>query len=444
MNYLERATCIKKSSKKGDYILYWMQGAFRLDYNYSFEFAKYMAISNNLPLKVLIVVDFSFKSANYRHFKFFIEGLLILSDKLKKLKISFHIKIGKFAEIVTMYLNDADILITDKAYLKWLKDVRNEVFKNSDITVYEVDTNLVVPVELASSKREYGAYTIRPKINKLKEKFLNDYIAFDYKSSTYECENELDNCDIEEKLKSVDYLRPVNFKGGEDEAERLLMEFLNEKFDFFADKRGDPAFDVESNLSFYLHFGFISPIKILKEACKIDTNPKNYDTLFEQLVIRRELAHNFTYYTDDLLELYSFLPDWAKNTLKAHSNDKKEYIYTLEELENCKTHDKFWNAAQHELINKGKIHNYMRMYWGKKVMEWADSIESAYKYLIYLNDKYALDGRDSNGYTGIAWCFGMHDRAFKEREIFGKVRYMSENGLIRKFDINRYLMRVGV
>jgi len=443
MNYLERVTCVKKSSKKGDYILYWMQGAFRVEYNHSLEFAKYLAINKNLPLKVLVVVDFSYKDANYRHFKFFIDGILELVEKFNDLKISFHVKVGPFTEILPQYLNDANTLITDKAYIKWLKDVRNKIYKNNDVNIYEVDTNLVVPVQVASSKCEYGAYTIRPKINKLKEKILNDFVFFDYRDNNFVLENDIDSLIIDEKLKSVYYLKPVDFKGGESEADKLLRDFLNEKYDNFAEKRGDPAFDFESNLSFYLHFGFISPIKILKEALKIETNPENYETLFEQLVVRRELAHNFTYYTDDIHNLYTFLPEWSKNTLKTHEKDKREYIYTLNELEGCKTHDKFCNAAQYELINKGKIHNYMRMYWGKKVIEWSESLKSAYENLIFLNDKYALDGRDSNGYAGIAWCFGMHDRAFKEREIFGKIRYMSENGLKRKFDMNRYLMRVG-
>jgi deoxyribodipyrimidine photo-lyase len=412
MNYLERVTCVKKSSKKGYYILYWMQGAFRVEYNHSLEFAKYLAINKNLPLKVLVVVDFNYKDANYRHFKFFIDGILELVEKFNDLKISFHVKVGPFTEILPQYLNDANTLITDKAYIKWLKDVRNKIYKNNDVNIYEVDTNLVVPVQVASSKCEYGAYTIRPKINKLKEKILNDFVFFDYRDNNFVLENDLDSLIIDEKLKSVHYIKTVDFKGGESEADKLLRDFLNEKYDNFAEKRGDPAFDFESNLSFYLHFGFISPIKILKEALKIETNPENYETLFEQLVVRRELAHNFTYYTDDIHNLYTFLPEWSKNTLKTHEKDKREYIY-------------------------------MRMYWGKKVIEWSESLKSAYENLIFLNDKYALDGRDSNGYAGIAWCFGMHDRAFKEREIFGKIRYMSENGLKRKFDMNRYLMRVG-
>ncbi|ADR17953.1 deoxyribodipyrimidine photo-lyase [Calditerrivibrio nitroreducens] len=442
MNYLERVRQIKKSSKKGDYILYWMQGAFRVEYNHSLEFAKYLALSKDLPLKVLVVVDFNYKDANYRHFKFFIDGILELIDKFKDLKISFHVKIGSFKEIVPQYSKNADTLITDKAYIKWLKDVRNEIYNKNDITIYEVDTNLMVPVQAASPKCEYGAYTIRPKIHKLKEKFLNDFVVFDYKGRSYEVENDLNGLNIDDKLKSVHYLKPVDFIGGESKADKLLRDFLNEKYLFFAEKRGDPSLDVESNLSFYLHFGFISPIKILKEAIKIDTDPKNYETLFEQLVVRRELAHNFTYYCDNISDLFSFLPNWAVKTVIEHKDDIRKYLYKLEDLENFKTHDKFWNAAQYELIHKGKIHNYMRMYWGKKVIEWTESFEDAYKILIYLNDKYALDGRDPNGYAGIAWCFGMHDRAFQERKIFGKVRYMSENGLKQKFDMDGYLSRV--
>jgi len=443
MNFNERVTCINKSSKKGKYILYWMQGAFRIENNHTFEFSKYMASIKNMPFVVLVVIDFDYKGSNARGFKFFIEGVLELFKRFEDLKISCHVKIGKFTEILPSYLKDAEVLVTDKSYLNWLKNLRREIYSNSDVTIYEVDTNLVVPATVASSKCEYGAYTIRPKINKLKYKFLNDFFTIPYKNNFFQSENDLDEFDIQEKLNSLEYVKPLNLKSGESGAKDCLKDFLTEKYHFFSKRRGDPAFDNESNLSIYLHFGFISPVKILTEAAKVDTDPENYNTLFEQLVVRRELAHNFTYYTNNIDELFSFLPDWAKSTLKDHENDKRYYLYSLDELENCKTHDNLWNAAQFELINKGKIHNYMRMYWGKKVIEWSESYESAYKNLIYLNDKYALDGRDPNGYAGIAWCFGMHDRAFKERAIFGKIRYMSENGLIRKFDMNRYLMRVG-
>jgi deoxyribodipyrimidine photo-lyase len=157
------------------------------------------------------------------------------------------------------------------------------------------------------------------------------------------------------------------------------------------------------------------------------------------LVIRRELSHNFTYYSNDLTNLENLLPSWAIKTLHDHKDDKREYVYSLEEFEDNKTHDEIWNAAQRELKNIGKIHNYMRMYWGKKIIEWSKNIEYAYKNMIYLNNKYAIDGRDPNSYAGILWCFGLHDRAFKEREIFGKVRWMSQKSLVRKFDLNTYI-----
>jgi len=437
-----RIDCIKTSSKKGKYILYWMQGAFRTEFNHTLEFAKYLANIKKLPLKLLIVIDLSYKDANYRHFKFFIEGILDLTKKIEEQKIAYHIKIGNFSETVQRFLDDAEVLITDRSYLKFMQDIKKGIYEKTDTTSYEVDTNLLIPVKVASSKAEYGAYTIRPKIEKLQERFLNDFVKVEYFSDFYECENEIEGGPIDEILKNVQYLPPTSFKGGESEAERILNLFLTDKFHNFAVKRGDPAFDNESNLSFYLHFGFISPIKILKEAKKVNTTPDNYATLFEQLIVRRELAHNFTYYTQNIIDLNSFLPSWAKNTLQMHVLDKRNYIYKVEELENCNTHDIYWNAAQKELITKGKINNYMRMYWGKKVIEWSSSPETAYKNLIYLNDKYALDGRDPNGYAGIAWCFGMHDRAFKERPIFGKVRYMSASGLKSKFDMNKYIDRV--
>ena len=149
----------------------------------------------------------------------------------------------------------------------------------------------------------------------------------------------------------------------------------------------------------------------------------------------------FTTYNENY-DTFECLPKWAIDTLETHMDDDREYIYSLSELENYMTHDRYWNAAQKELIITGKMNGYMRMYWGKKVIQWSDDYKKAYEYLIYLNDKYSLDGRDPNGYAGIAWVFGKHDRPWVEREIFGKVRYMNDKGLERKFSMEDYLKKI--
>jgi len=165
------------------------------------------------------------------------------------------------------------------------------------------------------------------------------------------------------------------------------------------------------------------------------------DTFLEELIVRRELAINFVTFNPSYMS-FDCLPDWAKRTLKKHEKDPREYIYSPLEFENGQTHDPYWNAAQKEMVITGKMHGYMRMYWGKKILEWSESPEMGYKIAIDLNNKYELDGRDANGFAGVAWCFGKHDRPWGERPVFGNIRYMNANGLKRKFDIYRYVDRI--
>ncbi len=435
----DRIKLIKKGTQKGKYIIYWMQGAFRTDYNHSLEFAIYLSNKLRMPLIVLVILNLSYPQANYRSFRFFLKGVENIYNTLKDRNISLHLKVGTFEKVMSQYKDIAHTIITDKSYLLNLKLIKLEILKTINATCYEVDTNLVVPVEIASNKMEYGAYTLRPKIKKIYEKFLNDFLDFEYKDSCVEPIIEVDfrHCDTELRNKT-EYVSPIELIGGQEAAEGVLKDFIENKFPHYLQYRNDPTLAVESNLSSYLHFGHISPIKILKQLSKADY--KNYEAFFEQLVVRRELAHNFTFYADSN-KFFNCLPLWAKNTLNEHKNDKKDYIYDQETFEKATTCDKYWNVAQRELLKTGKIHNYMRMYWGKKIIEWSENLIEAYNTMIYLNNKYAVDGRDPNSYTGILWCFGLHDRPFRERSIFGKVRYMSENGLKNKFDIEKYYQK---
>jgi deoxyribodipyrimidine photo-lyase len=228
----------------------------------------------------------------------------------------------------------------------------------------------------------------------------------------------------------------VNFKGGTSQAKKLLTKFIKSKLDKYPVLRNDPTQNYESNLSPYIHFGQISPVYI---ALKVkQTNSPGKDAFLEQLIVRRELAHNLVYYNKNYYK-YQILPAWAKTTLNFHKKDKRQYIYTLEQFELAQTHDPAWNAAQTQMVITGKMHNYMRMYWGKKIIEWSRTPEEAFDIALYLNNKYELDGRDPNGFTGILWCFGMHDRPWPERHVFGKVRYMNFAGLKRKFDVQKFI-----
>jgi deoxyribodipyrimidine photo-lyase len=189
-------------------------------------------------------------------------------------------------------------------------------------------------------------------------------------------------------------------------------------------------------MSPYLHFGQISPLYIALKVSK--TRSLGAEAFFEELIIRRELSMNFVFYNEKY-DSFKSIPDWAKKTLRAHQKDRRPYLYSPKELENAGTHDPYWNAAQKEMVITGKMHGYMRMYWGKKILEWSKTPEEAFKVALYLNNKYELDGRDPNGFIGVAWCFGKHDRPWGERAIFGNVRYMNDKGLKRKFDADKYV-----
>ena len=230
-----------------------------------------------------------------------------------------------------------------------------------------------------------------------------------------------------------------DYTGGTEQAKRRLEEFISRKLDGYDTRRNDPNLDGTSNLSPYLHFGQISPLYIALQVGETSSSGK--DAFLEELIVRRELSFNFVYYNHQY-DSYECLPPWTRRTLEFHLRDRREYVHSLEEFETAKTHDPYWNAAQREMMLTGKMHGYMRMYWGKKILEWSKSPEEGFRIALHLNNKYELDGRDPNGFAGVAWCFGKHDRAWAERPVFGKVRYMNAAGLKRKFDADAYVQRV--
>jgi len=233
--------------------------------------------------------------------------------------------------------------------------------------------------------------------------------------------------------------RVETFHGGTSRAKQHLKMFIEKKLDKYVDGKNDPSIDVLSNMSPYLHFGQIPPTYIALKV--LESNNLGTDVYLEELVVRRELAFNFIFYNKNY-DSFDCLAEWTKKSLNEHKSDPREYVYSLDEFENAKTHDIYWNAAQKQMKVCGKMHGYMRMYWGKKIIEWTQDPVDAYNYMLYLNNKYELDGRDANGFAGVAWCFGKHDRPWKERSIFGKIRYMNAKGLQRKFDVEKYVKQI--
>ncbi|MDE2209397.1 MAG: hypothetical protein KGJ99_06715 [Betaproteobacteria bacterium] len=237
-------------------------------------------------------------------------------------------------------------------------------------------------------------------------------------------------------------LAPVaRFRGGGAEARRRLRAFLGEGLSRYAAERGEPARAQVSFLAAYLHFGQISPVEIALEVAGVDADPDGRADYLEELIVRRELAINFVEYEPDY-DRYDCLPRWARDTLDRHRRDPRPHRYDAGELAAAATHDRYWNAAMREMRDTGYMHNHMRMYWGKKILEWSAKPEDAFATALALNNRYFLDGRDPNSYANVGWCFGLHDRPWPERPIFGTVRSMTQGGLVRKIDADAYVASV--
>jgi len=338
----------------------------------------------------------------------------------------------------------ASLVVTDRGYLRIQKSWRARVAAELSCPLIQVETEAVVPVEAASPKEEYAAATFRPKIRKILASYLSlppdrkplrDSLG--WKGDSLDLEN------LDEILSGLKIDRSVGpspfYRGGTEEAKKRFRVFLRERIDHFGDLRNNPSLDYLSHLSPYLHFGQISPVWLAMKAAA--TGSPGREAFLEELIVRRELAMNFVHY-NNRYDSPESLPAWARATLAEHAADVRPVLYTRAELEAGKTHDPYWNAAQREMTLTGKMHGYMRMYWGKKILEWSASPEEAFASALTLNNKYEIDGRDPNGFAGVAWCFGKHDRPWGKRPIFGSVRYMNDRGLRRKFDADQYVRKV--
>jgi deoxyribodipyrimidine photo-lyase len=360
---------------------------------------------------------------------------------LNKKNIRFDLIVGDPEIEIVKYIkkNKAGLLVTDFDPLRIKRKWKNSITRSINIALHEVDTHNIVPVWAASDKKEYAAFTIRKKINPKLEEFLVKIPRVKKQSNNLKkSKNNWDK--VYRQLKIDKNVEPVEWiKPGEREAIKVLRGFLKDRLDNYHQERNDPTKDNQSNLSPYLHFGQLSTQKVALEIQRSKTSKINKDAFLEELIVRKELADNFCFYEKNYDKFGGF-PAWSQKSLKKHTRDKRKNLYSLKKLEEAETHDQVWNAAQIEMVKKGKMHGYMRMYWAKKILEWTQNPQTALRYAIYLNDKYEIDGRDPNGYAGIAWSMGgVHDRPWAERKIFGYVRYMSQNGLKRKFDTNEYI-----
>ncbi|MBP1929598.1 deoxyribodipyrimidine photo-lyase [Methanolinea mesophila] len=429
--------------RQGDYVIYWMQASHRTSDNHALEHAISRANRLNLPLIAYFGLTRDYPSANLRHYSFMIQGLAEAARELEARGIRFILRHEDPATGMIALARRASLVVADQGYLRTNREWCDRVSRSVTCPLEQVESNVLVPVTVASGKEEYSAATFRPRISARVPVFLD-------LPPSLELENQGKLPDVDtlpaEKpeyvLSLLDPDRsvpPVAIRGGAATAASVLERFIRGNLERYARERNDPSVDRSSGLSPYLHFGQVSPGRIAREV--MATEGEGRDAFLEQLIVRRELAVNYVYY-NSRYDSIDGLPRWAKETLGVHSRDPRDYLYTMDELELGDTHDPYWNAAQRQVRCTGRMHGYMRMYWGKKLLEWSPDPATAFTRAVMLNDRYQLDGRDPNGYAGIAWCFGKHDRPWGERPVFGKVRYMNARGLERKFDMEGYLARV--
>jgi deoxyribodipyrimidine photo-lyase len=441
----ERITPLNnRSIQDGRYVLYWMQAAQRAEYNHALEYAIEIANELKKPVVTVFGITDNYPEANLRHYYFMLEGLRETQKALEGKGIQLVIRHQPPEKAGLELGKSASLVVVDGGQLWIQRKWRSFAARKLDCPLYQVETNLIVPIEEASVKENFSAGTLRPRINKKLRYYLVDLRHRRPRIASLGMKfYSFDISDIDRALSRLNIDKTVakapNFKGGTSEAKKHLKKFIKYKLKTYDDVRNDPSKNGTSNMSPYLHFGQISALYI---ALKVSASKgKGREAYLEELIVRRELSHNFVFYNQEY-DKYDGLATWAKRTLNYHGSDKRTYVYSLREFEQAKTHDPFWNAAQKEMVITGKMHGYMRMYWGKKILEWSRSPKTAFKTALYLNNKYELDGRDANAYAGVAWCFGQHDRAWGERPVFGKVRYMNAAGLKRKFDIDAYVEKV--
>jgi len=429
----------------GEYVLYWCQMNRRADANQALDFAVDLANQLRLPVLFYEGLTYDYPYASERFHRFILEGVPETARRLAALGIGYTFYLRRRPsdpnDVLYRLAARAAAVITDD-YPTFIAARHNaSVAPKLDIAFYAVDASCIVPMA-CFTKREYAAYTIRPKIQKLLPRYLWPLppvkVARRFPPRVSEFHTPVTNANSAALVAAcqIDRTVPpsVSISGGRRAAQTQLAHFLKHGLARYAAESNEPSAHATSGLSPYLHFGQISSLEVALAA-------KASAAFLEQLIVRRELAFNFARFAP-CLDSLEVLPDWARETMLRHRRDRRHPVYTPEQFEHAATHDALWNATQEELRARGAIHGYYRMYWGKKIIEWSPTYDDALRTMIYLHDRYALDGRDPNTYTNILWCFGLHDRPWPERPVFGTMRSMTLEGMRRKTDVDAYIAEV--
>ncbi len=439
--------------EKAEFVLYWAQMNRRAHGNHALDYAIELANERGLPVLFYEGLTCTYEYASDRLHTFVLEGVPVTQRGARERKIgyAFYPRRRKSDPNTIVYdlAKQAAAVVTDD-YPTFIAARHNaRVPDRMDVAYFAVDSSCIVPMS-HFVKREHAAYTIRPKIHKVLPEYLHPApelkVNQGWKGSVPAFHVDVTRANVAEIVASceIDHTIPpsTTFVGGSDAASERLDQFLEHRLWRYAKGRNEPSEHATSQMSPYLHFGHISSLQIALRVREYAAEHRLVaEEFLEELIVRRELAFNFARFATNF-ESFDNVPDWAKKTMAAHAADVRDPIYTAAQMELAQTYDPLWNATQRELLLRGKIHGYYRMYWGKKMIEWSATYQDALDLMIRMHDKYALDGRDPNTYTNILWCFGLHDRPWFERPIFGLLRYMSLDGMKRKTDTNAYIEEI--
>ncbi len=380
-------------------------------------------------------------AASQRHFKFMLDGLEQVERDLRELGIPFSLLLGDATITLPSFAASigAGAVTCDFSPLAPSRRRRSFLAKSLEMPLVEVDSRNIVPAWVAADKHVYAAFHLRSRHAKMLPEYLLEIPQLERQSG--ECEPV--EWEAAREFVKADHHGPeIEIASGESAARIALDDFIATRLEGYAERRGRPDVDQQSRLSPYLHFGQLSCQRAVLDVKASGAPPEDIAEFVDEAVTWRELSDNFCLYVDGYASAKGF-PNWGRKTLDAHAADARDVVYDFDAFEQADTHDVLWNAAQLEMVRTGRMHNYMRMYWAKKILEWSESPDEAARIAVLLNDRYELDGRDPNGYAGVAWAIGgVHDRPWMERSVYGKVRYMNENGARRKFDVDAYIRRV--
>lgn len=426
-------------------IVYWMSRDQRVFDNWALLWAQQEGMIHEKSILVVFCLTPNFPDTNPAQVIFMAKGLPALAKELKQLGIGLAaIKGTPDAVLPQLLVNlDAHSLVSDFNPLITHTIWQDKLVEETTIPFYEVDSHNIIPVWTTSNKKEYAAYTIRPKIKRLLDDYLTDIptITAHPFPFTSTIPKEHDH-ELSQTLYNNTAPSALSIASGTAEAIKAAQQFTQTHLNHYGSKRNDPCQNGQSGLSPYLHFGQLSAQRLAKMVLELQLDEEVTEPFLEEMIVRRELSDNFCLYEKRYDSMAGF-SEWAQKTLHQHRDDVREYTYTFEAFEAGKTHELLWNCCQLDLVHTGKLHGFLRMYWAKKILEWSPTPEAALSFANTLNNRYSIDGHDPNGYTGVAWSIGgVHDRAWGERSVFGKIRYMNAAGCRRKFDVDSYTTNV--